>query len=270
MASGVALQGGDEDLPGALLAGFHDPLLVLDDDRSGLLLQLGLQHLEQALGGFVAVQAAQLVERLPLEVEQLGQLLLAAVDVLDPLGELPLRLLDDLLLFPQLLGLLFEGVLALVERPLALVQLFAQGAEFTLALGLLLKAQLLQLQFHLAPAVFHVLLGALDDLARLGLRIPAAETVEHLHENERQPRRGGTDHDVENGLSDVTHNWYSRRSWPGECRRQGGVPAGPGGTGATVRSLTSERAPRRGLPHPAAVRPLQCPLGKARLRRRNS
>ena len=84
-------------------------------------------------------QAAELVQRLPLQVEQLGQLLLAAVGVLDPLGQLALRGLDDLFLLAELLGLLFQGVLAFVEEALAFVQLAADLAKFFFAFGLLLE-----------------------------------------------------------------------------------------------------------------------------------
>ena len=66
MAGGVALEGGEEDLAGLLLAGLREPLLVLDDHRPGLLLELGVEHFQEAIGRFLAVQAAELVERLPL------------------------------------------------------------------------------------------------------------------------------------------------------------------------------------------------------------
>ena len=69
----------------------------------------------------------ELVQRLPLHVQELGQLLLAAVGVLDLLGQLALRALDDLLLLAELLGLLFQGVLALVQQALALVELLASA-----------------------------------------------------------------------------------------------------------------------------------------------
>ena len=135
-----------------------------EDDRAGLLLELRVEHFQQPLGGLLLAQPAQLVQRLPLQVEQLGQFLLAAVGVLDPLGQLALGALDDLLLLAELLGLLFQGVLALVEQALALVQLVAELAQFLLALGLLLEGQFLDFQLGLAAAVVDLLLGLVDDL----------------------------------------------------------------------------------------------------------
>ena len=186
VGGGVALQGGQEHFPRLFLAGLGDPLLVLDDHRPGLLLQLGFEHFQEPLGGLLAAQSAELVERLPLQVEEFGQLLLAAVDVLDPLGELALRGLDDFFLLAELVALLLQGVLPLVEDPLALVELLAQGAELLLPLGLLLKDQLLQLQIDLAAAVVHLLLGAVDDLAGLGFGVPAPQMVQELHQGEGQ------------------------------------------------------------------------------------
>jgi hypothetical protein len=79
------------------------------------------------------------VERLALEVQKLGQLLLSAVRVLDPLGELALGLLDDLLLLVQRLGLLLQRVLALVQRSLPLMEILPCGTEFSFAFCLLLQ-----------------------------------------------------------------------------------------------------------------------------------
>ena len=195
VGGGIALQSGQQDFAGLLLAGLGDPLFVLDDHRPGFLLQLGLEHLQQPLGGLLAAQPAQLVQRLPLQVEELGQFLLAAVDVLDPLGELALGGLDDLLLLAELLGLLLQGVLALVEDPLALVELLAEGAQLLLPLGLLLKGQLLQFQLDLPAAVVHLLLGALDDLRGLRFGVPPPQIVQELHQGEGQSAGDHRHHD---------------------------------------------------------------------------
>ena len=81
------------------------------------------------------------MQRLPLQVEQLGQLLVAAVGVFDAFGQLALRGLDHFLLLAQLLGLLFEGVLPLVEQAFAFVQFLANLAQSLFAFGLLLDGR---------------------------------------------------------------------------------------------------------------------------------
>ena len=98
------------------------------------------EHFQQPPGGLLAAQPAELVQRLPLHVEELGEFLLAAVGLLDPLGQLALRALDDLLLLAELLGLLLQGVLPLVEQALALVEFAAQAAQLLFAFGLCLDA----------------------------------------------------------------------------------------------------------------------------------
>ena len=135
----VALQRGDDDLAGLLLADFRQLLVVAEDRRAGLLLELGVQKFQQPPRRLGLVQAAELVQRLPLHVDQLGKVLLAMVDLLDPLGKLPLRGLDHFLLLADLLGLFFQGVLPFVQQPLAFVQLAADLAVLLFAFLLLLE-----------------------------------------------------------------------------------------------------------------------------------
>ena len=141
VGGGVALERGQQDLAGLLLADLGQPLLVGEDHRPGLLLELAVEDFQQPPGGLLLAQAAQLVQGLPLQVQQLGEFLLAAVGVLDALGQLALGALDHLLLLAEHLGLLFQGVLALVEQPLAFVQLAAEAAQLLFAFGLLLQGQ---------------------------------------------------------------------------------------------------------------------------------
>jgi hypothetical protein len=189
VAGRVAVQAGQRDRAGLLLAGLGQLTLVPQQDRAGLLLQLRLQHRHQPPRGLFGRQAADLVEGLPLKVQELRQLLLAVADFLDFLGQLPLRALDDLLLLAKLLGLLFQTVLAFVELALALVHLLAKNAEISLAFGLLLDGLLFDLQLDHPPAVLHLLLGAADDLPGVGLGIPAAEMAQEFYEAEGH-RRG--------------------------------------------------------------------------------
>ncbi len=149
-----------------------------------LVLQLLLEHVEQPLRGLFAAEAAELVQRLPLQVEQLAQLFVAAVGVFDLLGQLALVGLDHLFLLAQLVGLLLERVLPLVEQALALVQLLPDLAQLALSLRLLLNGQFLDLQLGL---FFHgraFALGILDDSRCLGFGVAAAQSIQKLDAGE--------------------------------------------------------------------------------------
>ena len=88
MRGRVTLQRGDDDLAGFLFAGLGQLLVVAKDRRSGLLLELGIEDFQQAARGLGRAQAAELVQRLPLQIEELREVLLAVVGLLDLLGEL--------------------------------------------------------------------------------------------------------------------------------------------------------------------------------------
>ena len=131
------------------------------------------------------------MQRLPLQVEELGKLLLAAVGVLDLFRQLALRALDDLLLLAKLLGLFFQGVLALVQEAFALVELAPQAAEFLFAFALGLDRLFLDFQLGLAAAVLHLLLGAADDLLGFRFGVATAQMVQQRLQHEGQ---GGSEH----------------------------------------------------------------------------
>ena len=128
-------------------------------DRAGLLLELRVEDFQQAPRGLGLAQAAELVQRLPLQVEELGEFFLAVVGVLDLLGELALRGLDDLFLLADLLGLLFQGVLALVETGVRAREVRRGSCEAPFRFRPVLEHQLLDLQLALAAAVLGLLLG---------------------------------------------------------------------------------------------------------------
>ena len=196
--------GGDDDLAGLLLADFRHLPVVAQDRSAGFLLELIVQHLQQPPRRLGVVQAAKLVERLPLHVQELGEVLLALVDVLDLLSELALRGLDHLLLLAELLGLFFEGVLPFVQQPFAFVELAADFAELFLALFLLLEDHLLKLQLALAAAVVRVLSGLGNDRGRFAHGVLAAQPVEQFDENERHDR---ADAGGDNGYYNIDLSW---------------------------------------------------------------
>ena len=88
--------------------------------------------------------------------------------------------------FSDLLDLLFQGVLALVREAFALVQLAAEFPQLFLVFGLLLDSEFLDLQFGLAAAVCHLLLGPANHRPGLGFRVLAAQTVQELDQEKGQ------------------------------------------------------------------------------------
>ena len=158
VCGGVALDAGQQGVAGFGVADFGQLLLVAHDQGALLVLQIVLETVEQPLGGFFARQPAELVQRLPLEVDLLRQFFVAAVGVFDFFGQLALVAFDHPLLTAKLLGLLVEGVLALVEQPFALVQFLPEPGQLAFALGLLLDG-----------ALFDPQLGLLDEIGAVAL-----------------------------------------------------------------------------------------------------
>ena len=212
MRGRVTLQRGDDDLAGLLFAGLGQLLVVAENRRSGLLLELRVEDFQQAPRGLGLAQAAELVQRLPLQIEELRQVFLAVVGLLDLLGEFALSGLDDFFLLANLFGLLFQGILALVEEPLAFVELAADLAKLLFAFVLLLEHQLLDLQLALAAAVFGVLLGLADDLGGLMLGVLAAQVVENPDQKEGHPEGCNSRYDDGDDLLGGCHDDLPRSS----------------------------------------------------------
>ena len=68
------------------------------------------------------------MERLPLQVEQLLQVFVAAIRIFNPLGQLTLGSFHHLFLLADLFGLLFDGIVAFVERAFSFMQLLPNFA----------------------------------------------------------------------------------------------------------------------------------------------
>lgn len=176
------------------------------------------------------------MKRLPLQVEELRQILLALIGLLDLLGKFPLRGFDDFLLLADLFGLLFQGVLALVEETFAFVELAADFAQLFFAFVLLLEQQLLDLQFTLAAAVLRILLGLGDDFRRLPLGVLPPQFVENLDQHEGHHERHDSRSDDGDDLSRGEHVRYLAIPKPkalgkpfreviaGRCGRRSGGP----------------------------------------------
>ena len=137
---------------------------------------------------------------------------LRLVGLLDLLGQLALRGLDDLFLLADLLGLLFQGVLALVEEAFALVELAADLAQLLFAFVLLLEHQLLDFQLALAAAVFRLLLGLGDDLGGLALGVLPPQVIEDLDQNEGHPEGCNSRKDDGDDLPRGCHDYVPRSS----------------------------------------------------------
>ncbi len=156
-------------------------LFLLENKSTLLVGQLLVEPLQQPSPGLVRAQAADLMERLPLDVEQVVELGLPAVGVLELFGQLALVVLDHLLLFLQLLGPLLHEVLLLIEMPLALEQLLTCVVELILDPCFFAKCHLLGFDFGLLSTGACRDFGFFQDLLRLLLRIPFTQIAQQLH-----------------------------------------------------------------------------------------
>ena len=177
-------------------------------------LQGGFQRVEQSFGGFFARQSAQFVERLALEIELLGQFVVAAVGLFDFFGQLALVAFDHPLLSAESFGLLVEGVLAFVEHPFAFVQFLPQLGLFAFALGLLLDGAFFDAQFGLFDVIGAIALGPGDDFAGFAFGVSTAEAVEQLDQDDGQNGSAGGDNEIgkqlRKGHGDTSRNARSR------------------------------------------------------------
>ena len=162
---------------------------MLLDQRPLLVLQFVIEHFQQAAGGFLAVQSAQLVQRLPLQIEQLLQFLVAAVGVFDAFGQFALGGFDHLFLFAHLLALLLDGVLPLVERAFPFVQFLPHLREFFFAGGLLLDGKFFDFQLGFFFAILGLAVGIVDNAFGFGFRIFSSQPIQQADDDECHPRR---------------------------------------------------------------------------------
>ncbi len=88
---------------------------------------------------------------------------------------------DDFLLLADLLGLFFQGVLALVEEAFPLVEFAAQAAELLFALrpGPAM-VMFLDFQLGLATTILHVLVGPADDFLGFRFGVSAPQMIQQL------------------------------------------------------------------------------------------
>ncbi len=113
VGGGETLNGSDEDFAGLHVTNCGQLLFLLEDERALFVRQLLVEPFEQSALRLFWAKAADLVERLPLYVEQVIELRLPAVGVFQFFAQLPLVVLDHLLLFLELVGAAFEQVLLL-------------------------------------------------------------------------------------------------------------------------------------------------------------
>jgi hypothetical protein len=114
------------------------------------------------------------VEGLALELDLLGEFVIAAVGLFDFFGQLALVAFDHPLLAAESFGLLVEGVLAFVEHPFALVQFLTQFGLLSFAIGLLLDGAFFDAQFGFFGMIGGLALGAGEDFARFAFGVSAA------------------------------------------------------------------------------------------------
>ena len=158
--------------------------------------QLLIEPLEQSLLGFFGAQAADLMQRLPLDVEQVVELRLPAIGVFQLFGQLALVVLDHLLLLLKLVGAAFEQVLLLVEMALAFERLLPSIVELLFDARFFAKSQLLGLDFGFLVAGGGLNFRLFEDLVGFLFRVVLAQVAEQLddaHAHERGDQRDDND-----------------------------------------------------------------------------
>ncbi len=196
MGGRKTLNRGEQDFFGFDIGNRGDLFFLFQDQRALLVRKLLIEPLEQAFLGFLGAEAADLMEGLPLGVEQIIELGLAAADVFDLFGELALVVFNHLLLFLDLLGARFEYILLLVEMALAFEGFLASFVE--LVFDARFFAQRHFLGFNLG---FFVPGGRLDfgffkDLAGFLFGIVLAQITDELDDG--HSHQGGTNGDQNN------------------------------------------------------------------------
>ena len=172
---------------------------LLQDERALLVGQFLVEPLQQPPLGFFGAQAADLVQRLPLDVEQVVELRLPAVGVFQLFGQLALVVLDHLLLFLQLVGPLLDQVLLLVEMALAFEILLPGFVELLLDAGLFLRASsLASTSASLRRAGLDF--GLFEDLLGFFFGVALAQIAQQL--DDAHAHDGGNDRDDYHNATD--------------------------------------------------------------------
>ena len=184
----VAVQGGQQHFPRQGLAALGDLPLVPENDLAGLLGEFFVQGRQQTLRGLFAAQSGDLVQRLAVHFQHLGQFLGAAVAGFHFLGQPALGGFDDPLLLLDVVGLLRERLLAFVQDAFPLAQFVAELAQLLLGFRLLLERLFLDFQLGGSQPIGGVLIGLGEDALRFGLGILAAQPVEGAKQRKSQPR----------------------------------------------------------------------------------
>ena len=107
---------------------------------------------------------------------------------------------DHSLLLANLLGLLLDGVLALVERAFAFVEFLADLGQFVFARGLELDGRLFHFQFGLAAEIGRFAVGFFEDFLGFGFGIAATEPIEKLDGDRAQHRGDDNQNDSYDGI----------------------------------------------------------------------
>ena len=173
-----------------------DFLLMLHDQRALLVRQFLIEPLEQAFFGFFRAQAADLVEGLPLGIEQVVQLGLPAVGVFELFGQLALVVLDHLLLFLELVGAAFEQVLLLVEMAFAFERFLPGFVELIFDAGLFAKGQFLGFDFGFLVPGGGLDFGLFENLAGFLFGVvlsQIADQFDDAHSHDRGNQRSQDD-----------------------------------------------------------------------------
>ena len=172
-------------------------LFVLEDQRALLVGQLLVEPLEQPALGFFGAQAAELMQRLPLEVEQVVELLLAAVGVFELLGQLALVVLDHLLLLLKLVGRAASSRSCCLSRCRSRSNVFCRAfVELLFDAGFFAEGQFLGFDFGFLVAGGGLDFGFFEDLPGFLFGVVLAQVAEQLddaHSHDRGNQRDDDD-----------------------------------------------------------------------------
>ena len=161
-----------------------------------LVSELLIEPFEQAALGVFGAEAADLVQGLPLDVEEIVEFRLAAVGIFNSFAELALVVFDHLLLFLKLVGTALDEVLLFIEMPFALEEFLPGVVELVFDARLFAERELFGLDFGFFMACSGLDFRIFENLASflLGVQLPqVAEELDEPHSHETGEQ--GDDHD---------------------------------------------------------------------------
>lgn len=155
-----------------------------------------IETFEESFLCFLGAEAADLVEGLPLGIEEVVEFDLSAIGVFDFLGQFALVVFDHLLLFLKLVGAAFEEILLLVEMAFAFEQFLPDFVELFFDAAFFFEGQFLGFDFGFLVSGGGLNFGLFDDLPGFFLGIVLAEVADQF--DDAHTHAGGDEGDENN------------------------------------------------------------------------